>query len=181
MRTSRKHMRFLPSQTHQQHKQDLTVFLLFPLSLSLNPLLHSPAAAALAIHQTQRKISSIAELASTELSFLYTLSSTKRPTPPLVQRLSIVFERRSLHPEASPTRSQTAILHKRITDPSHNSEPPYRLLPHLVQSPCRSLDAAPPSRSSNAPHAEVKSGQPPLRNKTAQLANNLTSLISGRS
>jgi hypothetical protein len=86
-----------------------------------------------------------------------------------------------LHPKAFPTRSQTAILHKRITDPNHNSEPPYRFLPHLVQSPCRSLDAAPPPRSNNAPHAEVKSGQPPLRNKTAQLTNNLTSLISGRS
>ncbi len=180
MRTSRKHMHFLPSQTHQQHKQDLTVSLLFPSSLSLIPLLHSLAAAALAIHQTQRKISSIVKLASTKLSFLYTLSSTKRPTPP-EQRLSIVSERRSLHPEASPTHSQTAILHKRITDPSHNSEPPYRLLPHLVQSSCRSLDPTPPYRSSNAPHAEVKSGQPPLRNKTAQLTNSLTSLISGRS
>ncbi len=65
-------------------------------------------------------------------------------------------ERRSLHPEASPLRSQTAILHNCITDPSHNSKPPHRLHTHSVQSSCRSFSAAPHSRNNNAPHAEVK-------------------------
>jgi hypothetical protein len=43
---------------------------------------------------------------------------------------------------SSPLRSQTAILHNCITDPSHNSEPPLRLHTHSVQPSCKSLDTS---------------------------------------
>ncbi len=51
---------------------------------------------------------------------------------------------------------QTAIFHNLSIDHSHNSEPPFNLHTHSVQSSCKSLSPTPHSLTSKASHAEVK-------------------------
>jgi hypothetical protein len=79
-----------------------------------------------------------------------------------------------------PSRSQTAILHNCITDPSHNSEPPSRLHTHSVQPSCKSSSKDTSNQPSGTSHADVMQGRPSQTQNGSKICQ-LISLISGRS
>ncbi len=75
---------------------------------------------------------------------------------PFLHTLAFLHHRKLFQEASAILHNQPAILHDGIADPSHNSEPPHKLLIHSLQPPCKPPNTSLLSQINQASHSRVQ-------------------------
>ncbi len=87
---------------------------------------------------------------------LLPLFSIPPPSPEPRSSLPLLHHRKLFQEASAILHNQPAILHDGIADPSHNSEPPHKLLTHSLQPPCKPPSTSLLSQINQASHSRVQ-------------------------